>query len=304
MKKILSVSVGSTTRDHTVQVELAGQLCELSRKGTNADFAKALELYREYDGKVDAFGVGGIEFYLELGKRKYYFREAKKIRKVVKYSKIGDGNGIKTLVAQRAFKALEEYLQGQGRTLKGLKGLKTQAVERYGMAKAMFDTGMDVTIGDFMFALGLPIPVHRLSTLHTLGAILLPFLVQMPFTWFYPLGEQQDEEPITRWDKYYNEADVIAGDFLQIRQYMPQDLTGKIIVTNTTTASNVQMLKERRLNILVTTTPRLEGRSFGTNVMEATLRALMEKPDPEITQQDFQTMMDAIPLKPNIEVLN
>jgi hypothetical protein len=85
---------------------------------------------------------------------------------------------------------------------------------------------------------------------------------------------------------------------------MPNDLTGKIIVTNTTTAENVEELRQRNLNILVTTTPRFEGRSFGTNVMEATLLALIDKPQSEITQEDFLYLIEQIPLEPNIEVLN
>jgi len=68
---------------------------------------------------------------------------------------------------------------------------------------------------------------------------------------------------------------TIASDrgrfFLQIRQHMPDDLAGKYFVTNTPTSKNVEELKERKLHILVTVTPRLEGCSFGTNVMEATL---------------------------------
>ena len=91
---------------------------------------------------------------------------------------------------------------------------------------------------------------------------------------------------------------------MQIRHYLPPDISGKIIVTNTTTAKNVEMLQKRGLKILVTTTPRLEGRSFGTNVMEGTLRALIDKPDNEITSADFLDMIERIPLKPNIEVLN
>ena len=55
---------------------------------------------------------------------------------------------------------------------------------------------------------------------------------------------------------------------------------------------------------LVTVTPRLEGRSFGTNVMEATLLALMDKPQAEVTSADFLELIERIPLEPNIEVLN
>ena len=304
MKKVLSISVGSASRDHTTVAEFLGQEVELSRQGTNADVQKAIELYKKYDGKVDAFGVGGVEFYLGVGDRRYYFREALQIRDAVKISKIGDGNGVKGLLVQRALSALEEHLNQDGKTLKGMKALKTNAVDRYVMAEALTQFGCDPVFGDLMFSLGLPIPVRKLSTVKVIAAVLLPFITKMPFRWFYPHGSAQDKAPEPKWTKYYEEADVLAGDFVSIRAHMPDDLSGKIVVTNTTTARNVEELQERNLHILVTTTPRFEGRSFGTNVMEATLLALMDKPQSEVTSADFLDLIERIPLEPNIEVLN
>ncbi len=217
---------------------------------------------------------------------------------------MGDGNGIKGLLVQRAFAALEKHLNTEGKTLKGMKALKTNAVDRYVMAEGLVNAGCEPVFGDLMFSLGLPIPVRKLSTVRVMAALLLPVITQLPFKLFYPLGSAQDKEPEPKWTKYYEEATVLAGDFVSVRAHMPDDLSGKIVVTNTTTAKNVEELQKRGLHILVTTTPRLEGRSFGTNVMEATLRALMDKPDPEITDADFLDLIERIPLEPNIEVLN
>jgi len=305
VKRIVSISVGSSARDHTTRHTFLGQECEISRRGTNGDFQKAIELYKELDGKVDAFGAGGVEFFLQVEDKRYYFRDVKRIRDSIKISKVGDGNGVKGLLEKRAFEYLEKYLnEKEGRSLKGLPALKTTVVERYSMGKAMVDAGLDVTFGDFMFALGLPIAMRSLSAARVVASVLLPVVTQVPFSWLYPLGSEQDKPPQNKWRKYYQRSQVIAGDFLQIRQYMPDDLTGKIIVTNTTTEKNVEELRKRNLHILVTVTPRLEGRSFGTNVMEATLLALMDKPQSEVTQADFVGLINRIPLEPNIEVLN
>ena len=305
MKKILSISVGSSSRDHTTRHVFLGQECELSRQGTDGDFEKAVQRYAEMDGKVDAFGVGGVEFFLRVGKKRYYFRDVSRIRKAIKISKVGDGNGVKGLLERRAFQTLEKHLnEKENKTLKGMPALLTTAVDRYGMGEAMVDAGLKMTFGDFMFALGLPIAVKKLSTVRVLAGILLPVITNLPFTWFYALGSAQDKPPEPKWEKYYKQATVLGGDFIQIRQYMPDDLTGKIIVTNTTTAKNVEELRKRNLHILVTVTPRLEGRSFGTNVMEGTLLALMDKPQSEVTDADFLDLIDRIPLTPNIEVLN
>ena len=54
-------------------------------------------------------------------------------------------------------------------------------------------------------------------------------------------------------------------------------MDGKIIVTNTTTPEDVELLRARGVSHLVTSTPRLDGRSFGTNMMEAALVALADK---------------------------
>ena len=57
MKKIISISVGSSARDHITRHTFLGQECEISRLGTNGDFKKAIQLYKDLDGKVDAFGI-------------------------------------------------------------------------------------------------------------------------------------------------------------------------------------------------------------------------------------------------------
>jgi hypothetical protein len=300
MKKVLSVSLGSTTRDHTTETEFMGEHFWLSRQGTDGDFERYLQMYREYDGKVDAFGIGGAEFYVEVNGRRYYWRELQRVRDVIKLSKVGDGNGLKHLLAPYAIQALRDH----GIELRGKKALKTTAVDRYGLAKALVEAGCDVTFGDLMFGLGVPIPVHSLRTVHILAAILLPVLTYLPFSWVYPVGEEQDKEPSKKYSRFYEEADIIAGDFLQVRSNLPDDLSGKIIITNTTTAKDVEELQKRNLHILVTTTPRLAGRSFGTNVIEAVCRCLIDKPDDQITEADFADLIERVPLKPQLHVLN
>lgn len=300
MKRVLSVSLGSSTRDHTTEAEFLGQRFWLSRQGTDGDFTRYVSMFKENDGKVDAFGIGGTEFYLWVNNRKYYFREVKQVRRVIQKSKVGDGNGLKHLLEPLAMDALRQH----GVELRGKKALKTTAVDRYGLAKSLVDAGCEVTFGDLMFALGLPIPIHSLKTIHLIAAVLLPVMTQLPFKWLYPVGEKQDEAPSLKYAQFMQQFDIIAGDFLQIWKHLPADLTHKIIVTNTTTSKNVEELQKRGLHLLVTNTPRLNGRSFGTNMMEAMCRCLVDKPDDQITSEDILDLIQRIPLKPQVHVLN
>ena len=62
-----------------------------------------------------------------------------------------------------------------------------------------------------------------------------------------------------------------------MRKYMPANLKGKTIVTNTTTEDNITLLKERGVKAVITTTPRYDGRTFGANMTEAMLTAYAGK---------------------------
>ncbi len=61
MKKVVSVSIGSSTRNHRVEAEFLGEKYIIQRIGTDGSITKAIDLIKELDGKVDAFGLGGID---------------------------------------------------------------------------------------------------------------------------------------------------------------------------------------------------------------------------------------------------
>ncbi len=74
-------------------------------------------------------------------------------------------------------------------------------------------------------------------------------------------------------------------------------------MTNTVTEDDVTGLRRRGVEMLITSTPNLCGRSFGTNVMEAVLVALMGKRPEEIMPEDYLAMLDALNFTPRVEYL-
>ena len=61
MKRAVSISIGSSKRDKKVEVDLLGEKVSIERIGTDGDMEAAALKYKELDGKVDAFGVGGAD---------------------------------------------------------------------------------------------------------------------------------------------------------------------------------------------------------------------------------------------------
>lgn len=299
MKRIVSVSLGSSKRDSKVETEILGQKILIERIGTDGNREKAIQLIKELDGKVAAFGLGGTDLYVQAGNRRYLIREAAGIAKAAVQTPIVDGSGLKNTLERKVINYLWEQA---GINLKGKKVLMVCAMDRFGMAESLEAAGADVTYGDLVFVLGLPFPLKSLKALDRVARLLAPIVCQLPFKYLYPTGDKQDEiKP--KNSHYYYEADIIAGDFHYVKKFLPDSLPGKTIITNTVTKGDVAMLQARGIDLLITTTPELNGRSFGTNVMEGLLIAVSGKDPKKIGPKDYEELLDQIGLKPRIQYL-
>jgi hypothetical protein len=297
VKKIVSVSLGSSSRDHRAHVELLGERFDIERVGTDGSLDRALALLRSLDGKVDAIGLGGIDVYLFAGSKRYALRDGLRLLAAVKETPVVDGSGLKNTLEREAVRFIRDEL---GVVLAGTPVLMVSALDRFGMAQAFVEAGADVVFGDFIFALDLDKPVRGLAAFEALAERYLPDACKLPFQFFYPTGKKQDRPPQPKYPEYYAQARIIAGDFHFMRQFMPDRLDGKIVLTNTLTARDAGDLASRGVARLITTTPDFGGRSFGTNVIEAALLALLGKRWEDVTPGDYATLLAKLPLRPRV----
>lgn len=301
MKRAVSISIGSSKRNKAVEVTLLGERVSIERIGTDGDMEAAALKYKEMDGTVDAFGVGGADLGALVDGKWYPLYSVQPMVRFVKKTPLVDGGGLKNTLENKAAEFLEQrikkYLDEHGR-----KVLVALGMDRWGLSQSFVDAGYETIFGDFMFGLGLPIALRKLSQLKTLASLLMPLVGRLPFAWIYPTGEKQ-EKRTPNWGKYYAWATVIAGDCHYIKRFMPDDLKGKVIVTNTTTPEDVEQFRKFGVKYLVTTTPVLEGRSFGTNMMEAALVAISGKNRP-LTWPEYDELLNKLGFEPQLQELN
>ncbi len=297
MKTIVSVSLGSSSRDHRARVNFLGEEFDISRVGMDGKLDGAIAKVRELDGNVDAIGLGGIDVYLYAGRHRYALRDGLRLLEAAKVTPIVDGSGLKNTLEREAVRFMRDEL---GIDLRGKNVLMVSALDRFGMAQALVDAGADVLFGDFIFALDKDMPVRELHEFEAMAQKYLPDACKLPFQFFYPTGKKQEKPPEPKYPQYYHDADIIAGDFHFMRQFMPERLDGKIILTNTVTQGNVEELTARGIRMLITTTPDLAGRSFGTNVLEAALLALLGKAWSEVVPADYERVLHELRLKPRV----
>ncbi len=297
MKRVVSVSLGSSSRDHRARVTLMGEEFDISRVGTDGKLGAAIESVRALDGHVDAIGLGGIDVYLYAGSHRYALRDGLRLLEAATLTPVVDGSGLKNTLERKAVRFMQEDLSID---LRGRRVLMVSALDRFGMAQALVDAGADVLFGDFIFALDKDMPVRDLHEFERMAEKYLPDACKLPFQFFYPTGKKQEKPPDPKYPQYYEQAEIIAGDFHFMRQFMPERLDGKIVLTNTVTQANVEELSARGVKTLITTTPDLAGRSFGTNVLEAALLALLGKAWSDVVAADYERLLRELQLKPRV----
>lgn len=290
-KHVVSVSLGSATRDVDLEVELLGERVRIQRRGTDGSVEGARALVAELDGRVDAIGLGGLDLFLQWMGRRYYFREARRIASAATRTPVVCGAGLKDTLERRAVDALDRTVGWRGRRV-----LLTIAVDRFGMAESLVAHAADVRFGDLMFALGVPWPLRSMRAVDVLARVLAPALMQMPIAWLYPTGSKQTKVTTSeRYAAHYRWAEVVAGDWHSIRRYAPARLDGLTILTNTTTKADVAFLAAAGAARLVTTTPRFEGRSLATNLLEAAFVALRGR---DLGREGYEAILDELDYAP------
>lgn len=293
MKKVVSISLGSAKRNHKAIDIFMGERIEVERIGTDGDYQKAIKLIQELDGKVDAIGLGGIDLYLYIGSKRHTIRDASRLANNAAITPIVDGSGLKNTLERQVINQLVDL----GIEIRNQKVLVVSGVDRFGMVESLIKHGAKVTFGDLIFGLGIPIPITSLKVFQRIAKIIVPIICQVPFKMLYPIGKEQ-EKIYKKYSRYYHEADIVAGDFHFIKKFLPDDMRGKTIITNTITDDDVIMLRKIGAKTLITTTPEIQGRSFGTNVMEALIIALSNKN--KLSEDDYNQILKQLNFRPRI----
>lgn len=286
MKKVLNISLGSSYRDYDFVLSLFGETIHVTRFGTNGDVRHARELARQMDGQVDAIALPLPTSY-PVGTAVYRHKPAQQIAKEISRTPVHDGTLLASNLEQKNIVALARQDES---LFVGKKVLMMSGIVHEGLSRALMGFAESVQFGDPVFQLRLNRPLSTFDQLANYARYAMPLLNRADYDRLYPVGLH--DERLSRGADLFAAADVIAGSSAYLRRFAPDDLRGKMIVTDWLLPSEIEQLKDAGVTRLVTFTQPLstEQPFVGTDVLEAILAAASGKEPAELHPMDYVSL--------------
>lgn len=296
-RRVVGVSLGSPGRDFRSSWVGEGGVVHLWRVGTGGDVVRAARLLATYDGEVDAFGLGGVNLYLQVRGHRYLLPAGERLARVPRRTPVCDGTFVKAWWEPRA---LEMARQGWGEHLAGRTVLFSSVLDRWPLAQALEERGARVLVGDAAFALRVPILFSGLASFYPWAVAALPVLRHLPLSFLYPLGRRR-EESRPGLGRAFARAEVLAGDFHFLRWRLPPRLDGKWVIGTGLDGSDLAMLAERGAAGVVELGPLARRRrGLAANMAEALVVAISGQRPAELGAEGMLDWCGRLGFRPTI----
>jgi predicted amino acid dehydrogenase len=301
-KQIASISLGPSSRDYELVTQMFGEQVHVRRIGADGDVARARALVAQFDGHVDAIGLGSMSIYFQVGHRTYVHQQIQHVASAARVTPVVDGVHLKNTLERWA---IGKIASRQRDLFSHKRVFVVSGIDRFSLAEVLSAYTTRITFGDPLFHLNLPFALHSFAQLEGYAALALPALCRAPYGKLCPVGGDQDLRT-ARGQRYFDQADIIAGDFAYIRRFAPENLRRKTLITNALSANDVEDLRARGVESLITITPPLDDKHpfVGTNVIEAIFVSFMDRPVSDLTDDDYLNLICQSGLEPQVTVLN
>jgi predicted amino acid dehydrogenase len=295
MKKIVTVSLGSSKQNFSFDTEFLGQKFRVQRVGANDDTTQAWELMRRHQATADAIGLGEIGDHWHVGQSTVVNKETKRLLKVVTRVPATTGATLRRLMQVRAVRHVQHTL---GQYFNNNIVLFLNGMRNYDMALALSDYTPNLNFADALAQTGAPALLTSLQQLE---------LYAKGHDW--ALTGRPGEMLEAALSGFKNrriaaavaKSHVIVGTFHELKQVgSPANLEGKTVITSAVDDERLAFFKHCKVNLVIDVSPQLFERVVGTNVIEAMILASLDKPAEEVSDDDFNEILDELKVQPRL----
>ncbi len=294
MKKVVTVTLGSSKQDFSFETDFLGQRFEVTRLGADDDTGKAWELMRRHQASADAIGLGEVGDHFQVGQRTLVNKETRRLLNVVTRVPATTGATLRRLLQVRAVRRVQNEL---GRYFDNNLVLFLNGMRNWDMAAAMADYTPNLFFADALLQTGAPTMLTSLEQLE-LFAKGIGFLSGKP--------RELLEGALSRFKAARVAAEVgnchvVVGTFAELKAVgNRRNLEGKTLITSAVDDERLAFFAKCKVNLVIDVSPKLFERVVGTNVIEAMILAALETTPDQLSDDDFGEIIDELAIAPRL----
>jgi predicted amino acid dehydrogenase len=304
MKLIINISLGSSRDDYELKTTFLGKPFHIRRFGTDHDLEKAADLLLRWNKRADAIGLGNIKFPSTIGSADRKEKEAENLRQLARqmHTPVTSGDALRTVCHEWSLRHLQ--FKFGNNLFNNARVLFFSGVDNATLARVMSEFTENLFFADPILEHGLPRLLTSMKELDRYAN-----RVQGALQWIPGKNLSRSTDTLARWNdrilrKAIQQASVIVVptyDFFRyVNPYGVQDLKRKVVITSTAYDDRIEFLQQRRVDLIIDTTPMILERVVGVSILEAMTLAALGKPKYQITSDDLLEMISDQRLDPRL----
>lgn len=295
MKKIVTVTLGSSKQDFEFKTQFLGQQFHVKRMGADMDTGKAWELMRRQQNNADAIGLGEISDHYQVGLRTIVNKETQRLMNVVTRVPVTTGAHLRRLLQVRAVRYVQKEL---GQYFNNNLVLFLSGMRNFDMAVALSDYTKNLSFADATFLTGAPTMLGSLEQLEL-------FAKGSEFMLSGRGGELLENAltdfKIKRVASAVAKSHVIVGTFAEIKSVARSgNLDGKTLITSAVDEERMEFFRKHKVNLVVDVSPKLFDKVVGINTIEAMILATIHKPQETVSDDDLDEILTELDITPRL----
>ena len=295
MKKVATITLGSSKQDFAFKTQFLGHPFSVQRLGADNDTGKAWELMRRQQATVDAIGLGEIGDHYQVGLRTVVNKETQRLLNVVTRVPATTGATLRRLLQVRAVRHVQHAL---GSYFNNNLVLFLSGMRNYDMAVALSDYTRNLSFADALFQTGAPAMLGSLDQLELYAKGSKWALSGKP-------GELLEAAlpgfKRKRAAMEVAQSHVIVGTFAELKAVgSAANLAGKTLITSAVDDERLAFFTKCKVNLVIDVSPKLFDPVVGINTIEAMILAALGKPPEQVSDDDFTEILDELDIKPRL----
>lgn len=304
MKDIVSISLGSSKHDYAFETEFLCQNFMIRRFGTDGDLEKARELLERWEDHADIMGLGGLRTPNDLGPERLDNKLFEKIDYLTKGIKtpVVTGNELRKVTHEWSLRHIQ-FKMGNN-FFDNTRVFFLSGFSHFRIAKVMSEYTENLSFADLIIKNGVSKTINSIKDMERYANG-----IHEAVGWVPGKRIRTSSIPLKAWNNYIirksmQKANVIVvphhNFYKNIEQCGIEELGGKVVITSTVHEDKVKFLKERGVNVIIDTTPKILEKVVGLNVLEALINSALDKPPEEVTRDDLLEIISEQRMDPRV----